>query len=199
VERIAAALHVSLAELEGIPPRNPDALTNRQPAQPSSVVEKINRSIPLVGEIRAGAWTEIHGETVEEWVPVFLPDYQRASLFALRVVGKSMDLLYREGCIVVVVPTAEIGLQVGDIVVVRRHKNGLVETTLKEITQEPGGAYILQPRSTDPSFPAIPLPPHNEHADDGAEIIGVVVYSIEPGRRGRGPLVTFSDPQGETP
>lgn len=168
------------------------ALTPPKLPEPSATVQVVNRRVPLVGEVRAGAWTEIPDEPyVEDEIPVFLPDYDRASLFALRVAGKSMDLLYPDGCVVIAGPTAEIGLRVGDIAVVRRRRAGLAETTLKEIVQETDGSYSLYPRSSDPSFQPIPLD-DERHSDDGPEIIGVVVYSIDPTRRGRGPLVRLT-------
>lgn len=167
------------------------ALTPPKLPEPSSKVEPVNRTVPLVGEVRAGAWTEVPDEpVVEDEIPVFLPDYQRASLFALRVAGRSMDQLYQDGTIVIAAPCAEIGLQVGDIVVARRWKNGLAETTLKELVQEADGSYCLYPRSSDTSLKPIPLA-HEPHNDNGAEVIGVVVYAISASRRGRGPLVTF--------
>jgi len=169
------------------------ALTPPQLSEPSPTVEAVNRKIPLIGEVRAGAWSEVPDEpVVEDEIPVFLPDYQRASLFALRVAGRSMDQVYADGCVVIAAPPVEIGLQVGDIVVVRRHRNGLSETTLKEMVREADGSYSLYPRSSDTSLKPLPLT-RDRDCDDGPEIIGVVVYSIAPTRRGRGPLVILDD------
>jgi len=155
------------------------------------VVELVNQWVPLVGEVRAGAWSEISDEPfVEDRIPVHLPEYQRASLFAVRVAGRSMDLKYAEGTVVIALPPAEAGLRVGDDVIVRRRRGDLAETTLKEMVQEQDGSYALHPRSTDPAFEPILLA-RDADADHGAEIIGVVIYSITPNRLGRGPLVVL--------
>jgi SOS-response transcriptional repressor LexA len=166
-------------------------LTPPKLSEPSLKVEPVTQWVPLIGEVRAGAWAEIPPEpVVEETIPVHLPEYQRASLFAVRVAGRSMDLRYVEGTVVIALPPAEIGVRVGDNVVVRRCRSGLAETTLKELVQEADGSYSLHPRSSDPSFQPIPLA-RNRDADDGPEVIGVVVYSINPERSGRGPLVSL--------
>lgn len=176
---------VKIAEASGLtPPKLPE---------PSLDIEAVTQWVPLVGEVRAGAWTEILAEpVVEDRIPVHLPEYQRANLFAVRVSGRSMDLKYPDGTVVIVLPAAESGLRVGDDVIVRRCQNGLAETTLKEMVQESDGSYALYPRSSDASFKPIPLERHRS-AQEGAEIIGVVIYSISPTRQGRGPLVILGE------
>lgn len=161
--------------------------------EPSLTVQPVSQWVPLVGEVRAGAWTSIRDEpVVQDRIPVHLPEYQRASLFAVRVAGKSMDLKYVEGTVVIALPPAEAGLRVGDDVIVRRRQGMLVETTLKELVQSEGGGYALQPRSTDDTMAVIPLP-RGRDCQDGPEIIGVVVYAITPSRQGRGPLVILDE------
>ena len=168
-------------------------LTPPQLPEPSMVVERVSQWVPLVGEVRAGAWTEIREEPiVEDEIPVHLPEYQRASLFAVRVAGRSMDLKYQEGSVVIALPVVEAGLRVGDDVIVRRHRGGLAETTLKEVGLTDDGTYTLLPRSSDMSFEPIPLP-RSRDTQDGVEIIGVVIYSISPSRQGRGPLVILDE------
>lgn len=155
-------------------------------------ITPVTMLVPVVGEVRAGAWTEIQtAPSLEEDVPVHLPEYERASLFAVRVAGRSMDLKYADGTIVIAVPPAEAGVRVGDDVIVRRHRNGLAETTLKEVAQD-GDGYVLLPRSTDANFKPIRLT-HAVDSQDGPEIIGVVIYSINPRRSGRGPLVAIGE------
>jgi SOS-response transcriptional repressor LexA len=168
-------------------------LTPPKLPEPSLSVEPVSQWVPLVGEVRAGAWTRVQDEpVVEDRVPVHLPEYQRASLFAVRVAGRSMDLKYVEGTIVIALPAIEAGLRVGDDVIVRRRQGGFEETTLKEMVQEADGSYALYPRSTDSSFQPIALPRGRDH-QEGPEVIGVVIYSISPTRQGRGPLVILGD------
>lgn len=148
------------------------------------------RMVGVVGEVRAGAWQEIPAEQPEpvEFVPVALPEYARASLFALTVVGRSMDRHYADGSIVVVCPAHEAGIREGDHVVVRRWRGGLAETTLKEVVVEPGGV-ALWPRSSDPAYQTPIRLQAVRDADEGPEIIGVVVGSFSARGARTGPLL----------
>lgn len=166
-------------------------LTPPTVADTSQELTPVSQWVPVLGEVRAGVWTEIPDEPlVEDRIAVHLPEYQRANLFALRVAGRSMDLKYVEGETVICAPAAEAGVRVGDDVVVRRCRGGLAETTLKEVVLEDDGSYSLCPRSSDPSFKPIPLL-RGVDCQDGPEIIGVVVHSIVPRRKGHGPMMTL--------
>lgn len=159
-------------------------------------ISPIERSIPVLGEVRAGSFVRIPDDPeITEWLPMEVPEYRGASLFALRVVGRSMDLIYPDGTYVVCIPAAQAGLQEGDCVVVRRRDGaGRSETTLKQIERRRDGSYILQPRSSDPEHQEpIAIPPRDEDglAQLGVEIIGVVVVAYTKDRRGRGPLITL--------
>lgn len=148
------------------------------------------RMVGIVGEIRAGAFAEIPDEQPQpaEFVPVKLPEYQRAQLFALTVRGRSMDRDYPDGSVVVVCPAHEAGVREHDHVVVRRWRGGLAETTLKEVTVEPSGV-VLWPRSDDPEHQEpIPLSGGRD-SDEGPEIIGVVVGSFKARGARSGPLL----------
>lgn len=148
------------------------------------------RMVGVIGDINAGAFAEVLDDEPEpsDFVPVRLPEYGRASLFALNVVGRSMDRHYPDGSVVVVCPSAEAGIREGDHVVVRRWKGGLAETTLKEIAVVDGRVTLL-PRSTDPEHQgAIPLAGSRD-SDEGPEIIGVVVGSFQARAARSGPLM----------
>lgn len=157
----------------------------------------VERSIPVWGDVQAGAWRRIPDEPeVTERLDVSVPGYETASLFAVRVVGPSMDKFYPEGTYVICAPPAEVGLQEGDCVVVRRRdRAGKVETTLKQIERQKGrgGGFLLCPRSNDPAHQTpLPLPANRDAAaQEGVEIIGVVLVSYAKDRRGRGPLITL--------
>lgn len=153
-----------------------------QPVQPEPL-RPVDRYVPVIGEVQAGAWAEIREELVpQEFIPVLLSGFAAASLYALRVRGTSMDKYYPDGTMVVVCPAAEIGIREGDHVVVRRTQGPLVETTIKEVVKERSGV-VLWPRSNDPAHQTpIRLPASNVAAQDGPEIIGVVVanYTVRP-------------------
>lgn len=165
-----------------------------EPSRPEMTgMRPITRLVPVMGVVQAGAWVEIPDDPEpEEMLPVLLPAFEGAQLFAVRVQGPSMNQFYPEGTRVVVCPAAEIGVSEGDHVVVRRRRGVLVETTLKEVVRnKKTGEVELWPRSTDPAFKEPFRIAEARDADDGPEIIAVVVasYAVRPQRRG--PLLQF--------
>jgi phage repressor protein C with HTH and peptisase S24 domain len=159
----------------------------------SGVSENDNvRMVGVIGEIRAGSFAPVPAEQPTPWefVPVSLPEYARAQLFALYVVGRSMDRFYQDGSAVVVCPTAEAGIREGDHVVVRMWKAGMAETTLKEIVSGPDGVE-LWPRSTDPAYQSPIKLANYRDQEEGPEIIGVVVGSFAARASRAGPLISL--------
>ena len=157
------------------------------------------RMVNIIGEVRAGAFAEIPDEPPTSWeaVPVRLPEYARASLYALTVVGRSMDRFYPDGSAVVVCPTAEAGVREGDHVVVRMWRGAMAETTLKEVVVADRGVE-LWPRSTDPAYQT-PLKLHTiRDAYSGPEIIGVVVGSFASRAARSGPLINLDSEKTPT-
>lgn len=162
-------------------------------APESMDIVRVRRSIPVAGEVRAGSWSRIPDEPeIGEWLPMEVPGYEGVELFAVKVVGRSMDQLYPDGTYVICAPPAETGIREDDCVVVRRtNADNLAETTLKQVTRV-NGEVCLVPRSTDPDHQTpIPLPSRDELAQGGVEILGVVLVEYRKERRGRGPLLTF--------
>ncbi len=150
------------------------------------------RMVGIIGEIRAGQFSELPEQEPEPWefVPVNLPEYQRAHLFGLRVVGRSMDRYYPDGSDVVICPAHEAGIREGDHVVVRIRRGNMVETTLKEIAIEDGGV-VLWPRSTDAAYQKPIRLSAMRDSDEGPEIIGVVVGSFVSRAARAGPLIAI--------
>ena len=145
----------------------------------------IGRDIPVMGDVAAGLWKE--ADSREAWqatehIRLDVPGYESASLYAMRVVGPSMNLVYPPGRYVVVAPTAEAGVRPGDYVIVERSRSGLVEITIKQLEVE-DGAYVLWPRSSDPEFQE-PIRLTGELGDqDRPRLIGVVVAEYAMTRR----------------
>lgn len=140
------------------------------------------RSIPILGSVQAGMFSVLPDfqEPLGE-IPVSLPNFNGVGLYALYVKGPSMDLCYPDGTMIIVCPVQDIGVREGDHVIVRRTTGAMVETTVKEVIQEQAG-IALWPRSSDPQFQEpIRIKPDRD-ADQGAEIIGVVVasYAVRP-------------------
>lgn len=137
----------------------------------------IERSLPVLGSVAAGVWTDaVARERVDalEWIHIDVQGYERASLYVLKVVGNSMNMVYPAGRYVIVAPVAEAGLREGDHVIVERTKVDVVETTCKELVME-GGRVALWPRSYDENFQT-PIYLSGDDADQAApRIVGVVV------------------------
>ncbi len=160
------------------------------PPQTAGRLRTIERRIPVAGEVAAGRWIEVAAVSlheVEEYLPIDIPGYERATLKALRVVGPSMNMVYPEGRYVVVAHPVEAGVRVGDYVVVERYKADLVEVTLKELVLEPDGTIALWPRSTSPDFQQpIYLTAGDDLDQTQPKITGVVVGDYS--RRVRPPM-----------
>lgn len=149
-----------------------------------ATLEPIQRKVPVMGEVAAGLWREamsLEMTQATEHVSVDVPGFESARLYALKVVGKSMDDHYKPGRYVIVAPAAEVGVRWGDHVIVQRHKADLVELTIKAL-ERIDGRTALVPHSSDPSFK--PVFVDGPDADQAApKIIGVVVADWGTRRR----------------
>lgn len=137
---------------------------------------EVKREIMVMGEVAAGLWREaafLSAAEATESILLEVDGYQRAALYALKVVGRSMDDHYPPGRYVIVAPAAEAGVRWGDHVIVERRKADLVELTVKELVND-HGRTALWPRSSDPSF--LPIYIEGDEPDQNApRIIGIVV------------------------
>lgn len=146
--------------------------------------------LPVLGAVAAGIWQEpamIDPEDVEGYLPVEVPGYDQATLYALRVTGPSMNRYYPEGRYIVVAPVAETGVREGDHVVVRRNRAGLTETTVKEVVVE-GDRIALWPRSTHEAHQTPIYIAGDEHDQDAPQIVAVVVADYAMRERGKAPI-----------
>lgn len=138
--------------------------------------------LAVVGTVKAGDWLDIsimdeNRET--EIIHVAKdPRFPRSQQYALRVMGDSMNELFRDGSYVTVVNFADTGLSLrpGMIVHVERHMGAmtLVETTLKQVGAD---LRTLLPRSTNPAHKPIKL-----DGDDATEVVvkGLVTGEWKP-------------------
>lgn len=168
------------------------AVSGRSSRQTAKRHKPVLRSIPVLGEVAAGVWRETSmskTEEVDDYLPVDVPGYERAALWALRVSGPSMDLFYPQGGFVIVASPAEAGLRVGDHVVCEREQTGLIEITLKELVMVEG-RHALMPRSSHPDFQGpVFLSAAGDYDQTAPRIVGVVVANYS--RRER-PAIMFS-------
>jgi SOS-response transcriptional repressor LexA len=152
------------------------AATQRGGVLPHGTQPEAARMIPVIGTVEAGAWRESANDYMEQLdIPVVDHRLFDGEVFALRVAGPSMNLMYPDGSFVVVRPFQGGALPIGKRVVVRRVRDGLHEMTVKELTQLPTGELELWPRSSDPRFQvAVPY----EAEDSTVEIIGRVIATL---------------------
>lgn len=112
--------------------------------------------LSVIGEVQAGVWREIDVTDEPKHPPIPLgpdPRYQDKTQFALLVQGESMNKVFNPGCFIVCIPWDQVGRQPreGDIAVVERRRDGMVETTVKRIAVQ-NRKLVLMPESTDPRF-----------------------------------------------
>ena len=154
---------------------------NQTPLPEPEVVTSF-RLVPVVGKVQAGVFSPIaENDELLGNIGLDLPNFNGIALFALEVVGPSMNMFYPDGSHVIVCSVTDIGVRENDHVVIRSRRFDVAETTIKEVVKGRAGIE-LWPRSTEPAFQK---PIHwspDAHTDIGLEIIGVVVasYSVRP-------------------
>ena len=159
-ERLAGPLNVRMVEVFG------------------DVVPATVDGLPVLGSVQAGVWRETDVADEPKCGPIPIsPDarYPGKRQFALRVVGTSMNRVVQEGSYIVCVSWAELGRQPrdGDLVVVERRRDGLIETTIKRI-QISNRKILLMPDSDDPRWQS-PLELEGGLENDEIAITALVV------------------------
>jgi SOS-response transcriptional repressor LexA len=117
----------------------------------------IFKRVPVLSWTQAGNWREMTEQTCEEYV-----ETDAKGLFALKVIGDSMEPEFYEGDIIVVNP--HLKQEHNDYIVVASHEG---EATFKQLKKY-GKKRILHP--LNPKYPDIELDKEVEY-----RIIGVVV------------------------
>lgn len=138
------------------------------------------RFINRHGKVEAGAWREVFPDETLEPVPVpDVPLFSGNDVFALDVVGPSMNEHYPDGSVVICRRGGSPMNMVGKHVVIERvDAGGKVETTLKELTVNNAGEFELWPRSSDERFKEpIRLDPADERE---VRVIGRVIWMMKP-------------------
>jgi len=134
-----------------------EAVTERQ----ASAKEPVPlATIYVIGAVQAGIYREAIEWSGDEWYSMTVPNnddrFPGIERFGLEVRGNSMDQIYPEGTIVLVVRFGDIarGPKPGERVVAlqRSPETSEYEATLKEYQLDAQGRHILWPRSSDPAF-----------------------------------------------
>lgn len=139
-------------------------------------------SVRVVGKVAAGVWLDVDNYSFsdETWVPaVRSPEYRNGEQVAYKVEGPSMNKVLPDG-------VYAIGVLYGmarsprhnDIVVVRRTRAGLVETTIKRYMRI-NGKEVLMPESDDPRYQQ-PLLLDAPEDDATVELHALIIGSYRP-------------------
>lgn len=174
--KLSPETYAKLAKVEGVPSFVLDG---------TAEIVRVEAVVIVKGKVQAGVWAEAHewDEREHFGVSVNVPQRFEGRAFGLVVEGRSMDLLYREGTVAVVLPLHDLDrdLRDGDRVVVRRIRaDGMAEATIKELVIDESGAAWLWPRSSDPRFQQ-PIELSNGHdRTETVEVIAVVIRAIQP-------------------
>jgi SOS-response transcriptional repressor LexA len=139
-------------------------------------------SVPVVGKVAAGLWQEADSYTYDDdtWVPaVRSPEFRNGRQVAYKVEGPSMNKVLPDGvyAIGVLFETARQPRH-KDIVVLKRTRAGLVETTVKRYIVD-GDNILLMPESDDPRYQA-PIDLRADEAESQVELHALVVGSYKP-------------------
>jgi SOS-response transcriptional repressor LexA len=142
-------------------------------------------ALEVTGEVAAGVW-----QTAREWPPekrftIVVPGdhIPKVRRFGLRVIGRSMDLLFPEGTVLdcISIFDVESPPENGDLVIVEKTGPDGYELTVKEYYIDQENVRWLVPRSTQPEFQAptrIGKPDESLPETDGTvQIIAYVIGS----------------------
>ena len=110
--------------------------------------------------VAAGQWRPVEDPDASDFEPFSVPvvlDHPYNNVFAVRVLGDSMDQEYQPGSVLICVPLLDWGrdLKPGDHVIVERRDGADVEYTCKELWRALDGVMWLRPKSDNPEHAAI--------------------------------------------
>jgi transcriptional regulator with XRE-family HTH domain len=144
--------------------------------------------VRISGQVQAGSYEEPgtendYGNDPDEFVDVPLPDqYRKFRVYAVRVVGSSMNLIYPEGALLICAHLEELKEQPQHgrkYIVAHTRADGRVEKTVKEFALDNEGRPWAWPRSTDPSYQA-PYPLFEALDDETIALESRVLWSLKP-------------------
>lgn len=182
---------IALAEYYGV---SMDAILSNSP----TVAPIHTTQIEVRGDVQAGVWREAIEWPAVDWYAITVPidtAYQGFHRYGLKVCGQSMNKVFPDGSVVVVINFGDLGRlpKTGDFVVAvqRDSKTDQYEATVKAVQIRDDGTVILWPQSWDPAFqtPVI-LPLHD--GGDSAETPDVMIQALVVGSYQPNPKASFS-------
>ncbi|WP_408872913.1 LexA family protein [Gluconobacter roseus] len=164
----------------------------------ASVTPIHTTQIEVRGDVQAGVWREAIEWPAVDWYAITVPidtAYQGFHRYGLKVCGQSMNKVFPEGSVVVVINFGDLGRlpKTGDFVVAvqRCSKTDQYEATVKAVQIRDDGTVILWPQSWDPAFQTpVVLPPQDGH--DHAGVPEVAIQALVVGSYQANPKASFS-------
>jgi len=148
-------------------------------------IETSFSSVPVVGNVQAGAFIEAFEESALDYIPM-VGGEKNANLFALKVIGDSMDIIYPEGTFLVCQRIFDYPKELKDglkVIVKRRAVGDLFEATVKQFKKK-GNVTTLTPMSNNPKYKTVSFKNSGIHHHDAGvpdvEVWAVVVWAISP-------------------
>lgn len=141
--------------------------------------------IIISGRVQAGkfVYEDDVAQDVEDFVDIPVePELRRFRLYALRVVGNSMNLVYPDGSLIVCAhleETLEAPIPGKRYVVRRIRPDGAYEQTVKEYVVDSSGRKWLMPRSTEPEWQQ-PIPYQDGTEGETVDLQARVLFSMKP-------------------
>lgn len=140
--------------------------------------------IRVIGTVAAGVWMEVEDSQASlEEAPISPfpadPRFASEAQFDLVVQGNSINKVAQDGDRIRCVSLAATGItpRDGDLVVVRRRREHLEETTVKRVIRSQG-ELVLMPESTDPRWQTpIPL---RSHDSVEVTVVARALYAYRP-------------------
>ncbi|WP_051625861.1 LexA family protein [Kozakia baliensis] len=168
------------------------------PKPETSTVEPIHTmQIEVRGDVQAGVWRDALEWPFSDWYAITVPidaAYPGVKRYGLLVRGESMNRIFPDGSVVVVVNFSDIGRspKTGELVVaIQRSKvTNEFEATVKAVQILESGDVILWPQSYDPDFATPIKVPKLDHNHD-AGIPDVVIQALVVASYRPNPRVTF--------
>ncbi|MBF0858190.1 S24 family peptidase [Gluconobacter sp. LMG 31484] len=174
------------------------AAYNGAPAAKALLSPIHTTQIEVRGDVQAGVWREAIEWPAVDWYAITVPidtAYQGFHRYGLKVCGQSMNKVFPEGSVVVVINFGDLGRlpKTGDFVVAvqRCSKTDQYEATVKAVQIRDDGTVILWPQSWDPAFQTpVVLPPQN--GGDSAGTPDVMIQALVVGSYQPNPKASFS-------
>ena len=146
---------------------SPEPAKQEQETTVVSVALKAQGSYPVISWVQAGGWNDIHLTDLHDADYYPCPVRCSKNTFLLKVVGKSMNPVFREGELIFVDPDVEAVN--GKYVVARLDDEN--QATFKQLIIEDGKKF-LQAANPDWPTPIIPI-------NGNCTIVGVVISSMK--------------------